>query len=85
MVNGTALADLGGRAQFMVRSLTLAGEALAAGLPIPAEAASAMERNVIPPWLYVLMGGMGWRMRARRHRAGGRLHDRPYAEKRSAK
>lgn len=37
-----------------------------------------MARQAVPGPLYVLMGNLGWMLKARRHGALRRLNDRPY-------
>jgi multimeric flavodoxin WrbA len=79
MVHGTPLDELDGRAIPLKRSLELAGAALAAGRPVPPEAVALMARPVIPPWLYRLFGGRGWKQQAKRYHAQDRLKAQPYA------
>jgi hypothetical protein len=78
-INGRPLAQAGGMARLVVESLDLAVEALAAGDPVPPQAVDMMARRLIPAWAYMRMGGLGWRMQARKHGAHRRLGARPYA------
>jgi hypothetical protein len=61
------------------RSLDLTADALAEGRSVPDEAVAFMAKPVIPKWLYLLVGGISWRVQAKRQGAAGTLHDRPYA------
>jgi hypothetical protein len=78
MINGQPLQDLGGRVRNVIRSLALTADALADGKPVPEEAVALMARPSIPAWMYVLVGGIGWRRRARKYGAQRRLKDQPY-------
>lgn len=77
-INGRPLPEMGGMVRHVTQALDLAAEALAAGRPVPEEAMELMARQFIPSWLYVLMGGIGWRQQARQHGAQRRLKARPF-------
>jgi multimeric flavodoxin WrbA len=79
LVHGAALASLGGRAGNVTRSLDLAADALARGEPISDAARELMARPFVPPWLYRAVGGLGWRLQARRWGAARSMGRRPYA------
>lgn len=81
LVHGVPLDQLDGRAIPLKRSLELAAEALAQGESIPAEARELMARPVIPPWLYRVLGGFGWRQQARQYGVQKQLSARPYEVK----
>jgi hypothetical protein len=78
-VDGRPLEKLGGMARSIKKALDLAAAALAQGQPIPEEAISLMAKPVMPAWLYVLGGNMGWRSQAKRHGVRNQLDARPYA------
>lgn len=78
LVHGTALTQLGGRAQHLVQALQIAAEALAAGHPIPQTARDLFSRSVIPGFLYRIFGGMGWKQMAKGYGAQKRLRAQPY-------
>jgi len=61
-------------------ALQVAGEALAAGEPIPEEVRRRAERPVMPRWLYVLGGNQMWRSQAKKRFGVSRkgLLARPY-------
>lgn len=65
-------------ARFVIPALDLAAEALARGDEIPAEAIELMGRPAMPPWLYLTIGNLGWRMQARGKTGGRSLKERPY-------
>ncbi len=77
-IGGRPLAELGGMMRHAVQGLDLAAEALAAGRPLPEPAVATMAKSFIPAWTYTLMGGFGWRWRAKKHGAHKKLHARPY-------
>ena len=79
VVNGTPLKELGGRAKPMTLALDIAARALQRGEAIPREATLAFARSILPTWLYMLIGSLGWRMMARRYQKGRALHAQPYA------
>jgi hypothetical protein len=55
MVNGFPLAEGGGKAVLMRKSLKLAAEGLAQGQAIPKAARDGLAKRLIPHWLYWLM------------------------------
>jgi hypothetical protein len=78
-IDGRPLSEAGGMARHVVESLGLAAEALAAGDPVPRQAVDIMARSFMPAWAYMRMGGLAWRMQARKHGAHRRLDACPYA------
>ena len=82
MVQGMPLAELGGRTISLRKALDLAAEALAQGQAMPKAAQDILEKPVIPPWAYRLMGGLGWKQRAKRYGAQKSLKRRPYSRAR---
>jgi hypothetical protein len=78
-INGQPLSQASGMARNVVGSLDAAAEALAEGQPLPSAVQEAMARPLIPAWAYMRMGGLGWRLEARKHGAHRRLHAQPYA------
>ena len=78
MVHGTPLNELDGRAIPIKKSLEIAAEALAAGLPIPNSARELLAKPVIPNWIYKLFGGWGWKQQAKKYNVQNRLSARPY-------
>lgn len=77
-INAKPLGKLGGMVRNVLKSLDLTADAIAEGKPVPQEAISLMARPLVPKWLYILFGGIGWQLRARRHGAQRRLRERPY-------
>jgi multimeric flavodoxin WrbA len=78
IVNGVPLEDLGGRAAQIRAALDMTAQALAEGEAIPQAARELLAKPVIPNWLYVLMGQIGWSMQARSHSMHGQVGARPY-------
>jgi len=77
-LGGKPLAEIGGMARHVVKALDLTAGALAMGNAAPDEAIALMAKPLVPPWLFRLVGGIGWRLRARELGARKRLHDRPF-------
>lgn len=77
-INGRPLAQAGGMVRHVVRALDLTAAALAAGQPAPEEAAALLARPMMPPRAYTFMGGLGWRMQARRNGVYRQLRARPF-------
>jgi hypothetical protein len=78
-INGSPLAEISHMARHAVKSLNLAANALAETRTIPEEAAALMARPVIPGWLYLFFGKLGWRKKAKTHGVHRQLDRRPYA------
>jgi hypothetical protein len=81
MINGAALAELGGKTIRIRLALNQALEKLAQGLVIPEVAREMMATPVIPHWGYRLMGGLGWLQQAKSYGALRLLKHRPYLAK----
>ena len=79
LVHGTPLMELGGRAKPLITALNSAAKALQQGRAIPQAASVAIGRNIIPPWMYMQMGGLGWRMQALRNGTATKLRAQPNA------
>jgi len=77
-IGGRPLREAGGVARNARKALDLAAAALAGGRQVPDEAVSLMAKQTVSPWLYTVIGDIGWRLRARKHKAGKRMKDRPY-------
>jgi hypothetical protein len=77
-IDGQPLSKVQGMARNVIHSLDLTAAALAEGQPLPSEAVEAMATPIVPTWVYMLMGGFGWRQQARKHRVQKRLHAQPY-------
>jgi hypothetical protein len=77
-INGRSLKDLGGMVRNVIRALDLTAEALATGQSVPVEAVELMAEPLTPAWMYVRLGGLGWRFQAMKHGAHKHIHARPY-------
>lgn len=76
-IDGKPLAEAGGMVRNVVQALNQAAEALARGQAISQEATELMAKPLMPSWMYMTMGGLGWRLQAHRHgvwRLGARPH-----------
>jgi multimeric flavodoxin WrbA len=78
LVNGMPLQELGGRASNVRLALEQTAVALAQGQSVPDEAARRMARPFIPPFLYLMMGGFGWKAAAKQYGVEKQLKARPY-------
>ncbi len=77
-IDGRPLADMGRMAGDISAALEIAAEALAKEDAVPEEAIAKMAQPMIPTWAYSFVGGINWRLQARRHGALRDLNDRPY-------
>ncbi|NTV64547.1 MAG: NAD(P)H dehydrogenase [Oscillochloris sp.] len=80
IVHGEPLSQSGGRTRSLRQALDQAAAALIAGRPAPPEAIKRMARPVIPNWLYLLVGSLGWGQQARRYNTQRRLREAPYQQ-----
>ncbi|NNJ13310.1 NAD(P)H dehydrogenase [Chloroflexales bacterium ZM16-3] len=78
MINGTPLAQMGGRARYGRKALDMAAVALASGQAIPREAVDLMAKPNIPAWLYLLVAGLSWRQQAKPYGVQKQLRKPPY-------
>ena len=83
-ISGRPLVHLGRVGKRIRNSLDLAAEALAQDQPLPAKAVELMGKKMMPKWLYLFMGNLGWRREARKRGVAARLNDRPYAADQNA-
>ena len=67
LVHGVPLNEMDGRAIPIKKSLELAAESLAMGLPISRSAQDLLARPIIPNWMYKLFGGFGWKQAAKQY------------------
>jgi NAD(P)H-dependent FMN reductase len=79
-IGGRPLERAGGLVRNVRKSIELAALALARGEAVPAEAVELMAKPLMARWFYLLMGNIGWRLRARREGCKGNLKSRPYQE-----
>ena len=93
LCSGRDLSEQGGNGhpptRHVMRALDLAGDALADGSQLPAEAQRLLEKSPIPfipfrlwCWLFVRFGGRHWQRRAAEHGVDQRdLYNRPFEKK----
>lgn len=77
-IDGRQLDEGGGKVKNVKRSLEIAADALSRGEAVPEEAIKLMSKRLVPVWLYLLIGGFGWKWRAWKNNALAKVHDRPY-------
>ena len=78
MIGGRPLEKVGGAMWFARAALDMAALALAAGQPVPDEAATLFAKPSIPGWLYALFVNLGWRRDAKKNGVAKQLKARPY-------
>lgn len=61
-------------------SLEGAAVGLSRGEAVPAEARDVFARPLMPAWLYIAGGNLGWRLQMRKHRARAPIAFRPYPQ-----
>lgn len=79
-IDGRHLNDRGGMVKNVKRSLEITADALSRGEGVPGEAIKLMSRRLMPAWLYLLIGGFGWKKRARKYGAVAKMYDQPYCK-----
>ena len=79
-VKGRPLTESAGLARNVIAALDQAAEALAQGETIPNEAEALMRKPLIPPWVYHIMGQVGWILQSRQYGQFGKLRQRPWTE-----
>lgn len=82
-INGQPVLKVKGLARNVIKALDLAGEALAAGEPVPQRAIRLMAKPLMPAWTYTWVAGWRWKRRARQHGMRAKLNARPYQTFRS--
>ena len=75
---GDSLTRMGGMAANLRWALDLSAISLAAGLPLPGEAWQAVRKPLMPAWLYLFFGNLGWYWGAWKSGVLTRLRDKPY-------
>ena len=77
-IGGRPLLKVKGMARNVIKALDLVADALVKGTPVPHEAVKKMANLIVPIWLYMLFGNMGWKMRAIKNGVYRKLANRPY-------
>jgi multimeric flavodoxin WrbA len=77
-IAGKTLKEAGGLAKNVRKSLDITADALARDEIIGEEAVTLMARPLMPRWLYLVVGNIGWRLKARRQGCKERLDSMPY-------
>jgi multimeric flavodoxin WrbA len=81
MIHQQPLVESGGQTMPIRRALDMTADALMSGKPVPRDAAAIMAKSIIPERLYLLIGKLGWMLRARKLGGLGRMRARPYEAK----
>jgi hypothetical protein len=79
MIDGQPLRKLKGMMRSAVRSLDLTAEELAAGRPVPEEAARLMAKPPIPALGYRFMANRGWNSQLKKRGGGEPVDAQPFA------
>ena len=77
-IGGQPLEKAGRRVRNVRKSLELAADALANGEHPPESAVALMAMPLVPRWLYLLIGNIGWRWKAKKQGCREELNNRPY-------
>jgi NAD(P)H-dependent FMN reductase len=76
-IDGKPMDNLGGMTRNLKQALEITAQELAAGRAVPDAAVRLLARPLMPRWIYLFMGNLGWKRQARRHKAGD-LRAKPY-------
>lgn len=79
-IAGRPLKEAGGLVRNVKKSLELAAVALAKGENVPERAVALMARPLIPRWLYLLIGNIGWLWKAKKQGCREKLNSKPYMD-----
>jgi multimeric flavodoxin WrbA len=77
---GGGFRRLPGGGKNILDALDMASKALSRGGNIPEEATKLFAKPLIPRWIYLLFGNLGWRMQMRKNRTRRPLTYRPYSQ-----
>ena len=77
-IGGRPLEKVGGRVRNVRKSLELAADAIANGENLPESSVTLMAMPLVPRWLYLLIGNVGWRWKAKKQGCREGLYSRPY-------
>ncbi|MGF1510956.1 MAG: NAD(P)H-dependent oxidoreductase [Myxococcota bacterium] len=81
VVDGRPLSDVGDPVKGLARGLDETAQALARGEPIPQSAREAASQPLLQPWLYRVIGNIGWLMAGIKAGTITRLWARPFRPK----
>lgn len=79
-IEGRPLKSLGGMVRNVVMSLDLTAKAIGEGKNITEEAIKTMAKPLVPSWLYVIFGQLGWKSQAKKYGVHKSLDARPYEQ-----
>lgn len=77
-IAGKPLDKAGGMARNVGQAFDIAADDIANGRSISEEAIELMSKPMMPTWMYILFGGLGWRLQALKNKVWWKLHRRPY-------
>ena len=77
---GGGFRRLPGGGKHLLDALDTASKSLSGGGSIPGEASELFAKPLIPRWMYLLFGNLGWRMQMRKHGTRRPLTYRPYSQ-----
>lgn len=77
-IDGKPLKEAGGMVKNTIKALDIAAEDVFAGRTVSPQASQLMARQLMPGWIYRVMGNMGWRILGRSLKKTGRdFRDKP--------
>lgn len=77
-IDGRPLQLIRGLTRNVIKALKLAANELADDLPISNKAKSLMAKSLVPDWLYLIIGQIGWKYQAKKNGVQKALDARPY-------
>lgn len=77
---GEDFKKLPGGGRNILRALDMASQSLANGGDIPEEATTLFAKPLMPRWMYLMVGNLGWRIQMRKNKARRPLDYRPYSQ-----
>src|SRR5690554_2171998 len=78
MLGGKPLSALGGMAKNQIKALNMAAEAITEGKNLPQEAVNFFRKSLIPKWLYLICGSIGWKYQAMKNGVYRKMREQPY-------
>ncbi|SNS18025.1 Putative NADPH-quinone reductase (modulator of drug activity B) [Anaerovirgula multivorans] len=76
-IDGRPIEQLGGMTRNIVKALNNATEAIVNNENVPTEAINLMAAKLIPRWLYIFFGNIGWKNQAKKHNVDKILYSKP--------
>ncbi|OGP79857.1 MAG: hypothetical protein A2Z40_00140 [Deltaproteobacteria bacterium RBG_19FT_COMBO_60_16] len=77
---GEDFKKLPGGGKNILDAIAMASKSLASGGDVPGEATVLFAKPLMPRWMYLLVGNLGWRIQMRKHKARRPMAYRPYSQ-----